>query len=107
MAETTFSSVQDMVASGVRAKFDLPSFPFAPLIVFFGQLQADTSIGQVRPVDHIGRIAPRPVLLVRAGRDTWVPAHNADALFAEVERQYRALRRPGAHAWPATSERLA
>lgn len=82
VAETTFSSVEEMMAAGVRAKFGLPAFPFAPLIVFFGQLQAGAAIDGIRPVDHIGRIAPRPILLIRAGRDDWVPADNADALLA-------------------------
>jgi fermentation-respiration switch protein FrsA (DUF1100 family) len=39
-------------------------------------------IGELRPVDAIGRIAPRPVLIIRAGRDVWVPAYNADLLYA-------------------------
>jgi fermentation-respiration switch protein FrsA (DUF1100 family) len=82
VAETTFSRLQDMVEMGVRAKTGLPAFPFAPLIIFFGEREAGVPIAAVRPVDAIGRLAPRPVLLIRAGRDTWVPAGNADLLYA-------------------------
>jgi len=71
-----------MMAMGVHAKTGLPSFPFAPLIVFFGERETGVPIAAVRPVDAIGRLAPRPVLLIRAGRDTWVPAGNADLLYA-------------------------
>lgn len=82
VAETTFSSLPDMVAMGVEAKTGLPSFPFAPLIVFFGERETGRRIADNRPVDSIGRLAPRPVLLIRGGRDTWVPAVNAARLFA-------------------------
>ena len=82
VAETTFSSIEDMVETVVRAKTGLPTFPFAPLIVYFGQREAGVPIAAVRPVDVIGRLAPRPVLLIRGGRDTWVPADNADLLYA-------------------------
>lgn len=82
VAETTFSTLPDMVAMGVEAKTGLPAFPFAPLIVWFGERETGRRIADVRPVDHIGRLSPRPLLLMRAGRDTWVPAFNADRLFA-------------------------
>jgi fermentation-respiration switch protein FrsA (DUF1100 family) len=82
VAETTFSTLPDMVAMGVHAKTGLPAFPFAPLIVWFGERETGRHIADVRPVDDIGRLAPRPVLLIRAGRDTWVPAFNADRLYA-------------------------
>lgn len=32
---------------------------------------------------------------------------NTGAFFAKIESEYRAVRRSGIHAWPATSERLA
>jgi fermentation-respiration switch protein FrsA (DUF1100 family) len=82
VAETTFSTLPDMVAMGVEAKTGLPAFPFAPLIVWFGERETGRHIADVRPVDHIARLSPRPVLLIRAGRDEWVPSFNADRLFA-------------------------
>ena len=82
VAETTFSTLQDMLATGVEAKTGLPAFPFAPLIAFFSERETGRRVTDNRPVDVIGRIAPRPVLLIRGGRDIWVPADNADKLFA-------------------------
>lgn len=81
VAETTFATIQDMMDTSIEAKTGLPAFPFAPLIVWFSERETGLRIADVRPVDYIGRISPRPVLIIRAGRDTWVPAHNADLLY--------------------------
>ncbi len=82
VAETAFSALNDMLVSGIEQETGLPAFPFAPLIVFFGQMQSGANIDQVRPVEDIGRIAPRPVMIIRGGQDLWVPAFNADRLYA-------------------------
>lgn len=82
VAETTFASLQDMMDTGVEQRTGLPAFPFAPLVTAFGELRTGGDISEVRPVQVIGRIAPRPVLIIRAGRDDWVPAFNADELMA-------------------------
>jgi fermentation-respiration switch protein FrsA (DUF1100 family) len=82
VAETTFSTLEDMVRTGVEAKTGLPAFPFAPLIVRFSEWETGRRIADNRPVDVIGRISSRPVLIIRGGRDIWVPADNADKLYA-------------------------
>lgn len=96
VAETTFSALEDMMAMGVRAKTGLPPFPFAPLIVWFGERETGRRIGDVRPVDVVGRISPRPILIIRAGRDEWVPASNADALYAAAGEPKELWDVPGA-----------
>jgi fermentation-respiration switch protein FrsA (DUF1100 family) len=96
VAETPFSALPDMVATGVEAKTGLPAFPFAPLIVWFGEQESGRRIADVRPVDAIGRLSPRPVLLIRAGRDRWVPAYNADLLYAAAGEPKTLWDAPGA-----------
>ncbi len=79
-AETPFATLRDMMATSIEQKTGLGQFPFVPLIVFFGEISSGASIDQVRPVDVIGRLEPRPVFIMRGGRDAWVPARNADLL---------------------------
>ncbi len=111
VAETTFSSLQDMMNTGVEAKTGLPAFPFAPLIVYFSERETGREIAQNRPVDVIGRIAPRPVLIIRGGQDIWVPADNADKLFAAAGEPKELWDAPNAEhavvqdAYPAEYER--
>lgn len=42
----------------------LPAFPFASLVIFWGQRMAGVRLGQIRPASVIGRISPRPVLII-------------------------------------------
>ncbi len=42
----------------------LPAFPFASLVIFWGQRMAGVRLGQIRPASVIGTISPRPVLII-------------------------------------------
>ncbi len=42
----------------------LPAFPFASLVIFWGQWMAGVRLGQIRPARVIGAISPRPVLII-------------------------------------------
>lgn len=42
----------------------LPAFPFANLIVWFGERISGARLAEIRPVRVIGRISPRPVLII-------------------------------------------
>jgi fermentation-respiration switch protein FrsA (DUF1100 family) len=81
VAEAAYTSIEDNLAHGVRALTGLPPFPFAPLVAWFGELQSGLDIRLVRPIDDVGKIAPRPLLLVQGELDTLVPPGNAEALY--------------------------
>jgi fermentation-respiration switch protein FrsA (DUF1100 family) len=81
VAEGAYTSVEENLASGVRAFLGLPPVPFVPLVVFFGQRETGLNLRQVRPVDDVGRIAPRPILIVHGALDGAVPPENARRLY--------------------------
>jgi dipeptidyl aminopeptidase/acylaminoacyl peptidase len=81
VAESTFTSIEDNVSEGITALTGLPPFPFAPLVVWFGEREAGIDIGQVSPVDAIGTISPRPVLIVHGELDPVISAENAPRLY--------------------------
>lgn len=81
VARSAYTSIEDNIGNGVESLTRLPSFPFAPLVVFFGQQQAGVDIRQVRPVDDIVTISPRPVLLVHGALDKTIPVANSYALY--------------------------
>ena len=62
--ESGFADVQRDIAVLVRRFTGLPPFPFANLIVFWGQLISGVKLGDIRPVRVIGDIHPRPVLII-------------------------------------------
>lgn len=80
--ESSFTTLQDNVAEGVRVIAGLPPFPFAPLIVYFGSQAAGLDISLVRPVDDIDDVAPRPVLIIHGRQDELVPVDSAERLYA-------------------------
>jgi dipeptidyl aminopeptidase/acylaminoacyl peptidase len=81
VAEGAYTSVEENLASGVRVFLGLPRMPFVPLVVFFGQRETGLNLRQVRPVDEVGRIAPRPILVVHGMQDPAVPLQNARRLY--------------------------
>ena len=82
VAESTFTSIEDNVSESITALTGLPPFPFAPLVVWFGEREAGIDIGQVSPIDAIGTISPRPVLIVHGELDSVISAENAPRLYA-------------------------
>jgi alpha-beta hydrolase superfamily lysophospholipase len=81
IAESAFTSVEDNISDSVQVLTGLPAFPFAPLVVFFGQREAGVDISAVRPVDIIASISPRAVLLIHGDLDATIPVRNAYALY--------------------------
>jgi fermentation-respiration switch protein FrsA (DUF1100 family) len=52
---------------------------------------------QLRPIDVIGRIAPRPVMLIHGIQDDIVPVRHAQTLFKAAEEPKELWVVPGAH----------
>lgn len=62
--ESGFADLQRDVAVLFKRFTGLPSFPFANLIVFWGQLISGVKLGDIRPMRVIGSISPRPVFVI-------------------------------------------
>jgi dipeptidyl aminopeptidase/acylaminoacyl peptidase len=81
VAESTFTSLEDEVASSFKTFSGLPAFPFAPLVVAFAQWQTGLHISEVRPIDDIVSIAPRPVFIIHGTEDGIIPAEQGLRLY--------------------------
>ena len=81
VAESAFTSLEDEVASSFTAFSGLPAFPFAPLTVAFAQRQTGLRISEVRPIDDIPSIAPRPVFIIHGTDDDLIPAEQGLRLY--------------------------
>lgn len=82
VAQSAYTSLEDNMADSFARFTGLPPMPFAPLVIFFGEREAGADIAQVRPVDEIASLSPRPILLVHGALDKLVPVSNARALYA-------------------------
>jgi pimeloyl-ACP methyl ester carboxylesterase len=80
-ANSAFSSLADTVETSVRFFTGLPPFPFAPLITFWAEREGGFRRDDVDATKWIGRISPRPVLLMQGGRDVVISTTSGQRLY--------------------------
>lgn len=80
-AEGAYASLADTITDNFDNFTGLPRFPFAPLTLALGAWQTGLNAEQVRPVDDVARISPRPILLIHGLADAAVAPENAQQLY--------------------------
>jgi fermentation-respiration switch protein FrsA (DUF1100 family) len=81
MADAAYESFQKVLERGVHDFTRITSSPFSDLIMWFMEDKADFDPTQVRPIDDIGQISPRPILIVHGTRDPLIDVEHAHHLF--------------------------
>lgn len=74
--DSPFATMGDVVAANYR-RYRLPSRPLVPLADLVNSVRYGYSYAQVRPLDAIARLAPRPVLLIHGTVDRVIPYEHA------------------------------
>jgi pimeloyl-ACP methyl ester carboxylesterase len=90
VAESAFSSIEDNISQGVRELTGLPPFPFAPLVIWFGEREAEAKIQLVRPIDDLAQISPRAIMFIHGEKDALVNVSNSQRLY-EAAMEPKAL----------------
>lgn len=85
VTESTFTSLDEMTSNGVRYLTGLPAWAFAPPVVWLAERETGVAVEQVRPVDVIASISPRPLLLLHGEEDAFIPVAHAEALYAAAQ----------------------
>jgi fermentation-respiration switch protein FrsA (DUF1100 family) len=80
--DSAYTSIADVLSDGIRSQIGIPGFPSAQIIVWMTGRATDANLFDVRPVDDIGAIAPRPILLMHGDADSTIPVWHARDLFA-------------------------
>jgi fermentation-respiration switch protein FrsA (DUF1100 family) len=81
VAQSPYATLEDMVQANVR-RLNLPTFPLAPMMVFFIERKLGFPVDTLAPIRRIGQISPRPVLILMGGKDTWVNPGGGQQLYA-------------------------
>jgi uncharacterized protein len=81
VADSAFSSLEDTIDTSVKFFTGLPSFPFGPMIRFWAAREGGFDAGAVDAKKWIGRISPRPVLIMQGGTDQVVSVSSGQKLF--------------------------
>src|SRR5580704_6491307 len=67
--DSGFSDAPRVIAASFEHFIHLPAFPFAPLTIAIADWRAGIDVNRVRPMDVIGEISPRPVLIIHETDD--------------------------------------
>ena len=97
IAQSTFTSLEDNISTGVRQLLGLPPFPFAPLVVFWGERISGMDLHTVNPAGQVKNIAPRPLLIMHGALDPLIPVDNAHGLYQAASEPKELYILAGAH----------
>lgn len=91
-----FSDASSAIAASFQHFIHLPAMPFAPITVWIASYRAGFDIERVRPVDVIGQISPRPILIIHGLDDYLIPVANSERNFAAAREPKELWLVPGA-----------
>lgn len=74
--DSPFATMSDVIAANYR-RYRLPSEPLLPVADLVNRLRYGYAFAQVRPLDLIGALAPRPILLLHGTEDRVTPYGHA------------------------------
>jgi uncharacterized protein len=81
VADSSFTSGRAVVAHNIRSVMRLPTEALVLAADEFVRLRHGYRFSQARPIDVIGQIAPRPLLIIHGANDTLVPVVHAQQLY--------------------------
>jgi uncharacterized protein len=81
IAEAAYSDADNVLADSYERYIGLPAFPFAPVTRMVAEWRAGLRMKDAQPIDYIGAISPRPVLLIHGLADESIPPDHTERLY--------------------------
>jgi fermentation-respiration switch protein FrsA (DUF1100 family) len=97
VADSSYADFLDAAKYSFRLVTRVPHFPLAPLAMTWAKLIVHVDASQLRPIDVIGGISPRPVLITHGVEDEIVPVRHAHTLFKAANEPKELWTVPDAH----------
>ncbi len=97
VADSAYAAFVDAVRSSFRQVVHFPHYPFGPMALRMAKWLMRVDPQQLRPLDSIGLIAPRPVFIIHGEDDDIVPVRHASLLFKAAGEPKQLWVAPGAH----------
>ncbi len=96
--EAAYSELKDEVGIGIGAQTPFPASPLDSIFIFVAERETGYRLSEVAPVAEIGKISPRPVLIMQGGNDKRIHADSGEKLFAAAgEPKYYWVEPSAAH----------
>jgi uncharacterized protein len=96
VADSAYASFLDAARHSFHQVTRLPHSPLAPIAMRWAKWIVHVDASQMRPIDVIGRLAPRPILITHGGDDEIVPIQHAYTLFKAADEPKELWIVPGA-----------
>jgi fermentation-respiration switch protein FrsA (DUF1100 family) len=97
VADSAYASFVDAAKYSFKLVTRVPHFPLAPMAMQWAKWIVHVDAAQLRPVDVIARISPRPILITHGVEDEIVPVRHAQTLFKAAEEPKELWIVPAAH----------
>ncbi len=81
VADSAYATFLDAARYSFRLVTRVPQFPIAPMAMRWAKWLVNVDASQLRPIDVIGRVSPRPILIAHGALDEIVPVQHAYSLF--------------------------
>jgi len=107
IAENSFAHIGSTIRRFARIFYRIPYFPFVPLTMLFASWRLGVRVGVFAPVTVIGKIAPRPILMLHGELDRRMPKADVRALWEAAKEPRFLWAIPGAghgDAWMVVRE---
>jgi fermentation-respiration switch protein FrsA (DUF1100 family) len=85
VADSSYATFLDAARYSFKVVTRLPHYPIAPIAMAWAKWMVNVDATQMRPIDDIGRIAPRPILITQGALDEIVPVQHAHTLFKAAQ----------------------
>src|SRR3954462_13062988 len=85
VADSAYANFLDAARYSFRLVTGVPHFPLASIAMHWAKWIVHVDASRLRPVDVIGQISPRPVLITHGGLDEIVPVRHAHPLFKAAD----------------------
>jgi pimeloyl-ACP methyl ester carboxylesterase len=81
VSDSSFATLEDAAGETLRRLYHLPRYPVVSVALWLAERLVGCRRDEARPLDHVGRIAPRPILLIHGTEDGLVPLSQALLLY--------------------------
>jgi len=97
VADSAYADFLDAARYSFRLVTRVPQFPIAPMAMRWAKWLVNVDASQLRPIDVIGRVSPRPLLIAHGALDEIVPLEHAHRLFQAAGEPRELWIEPQAH----------
>ncbi len=89
VSDCAYSDLEKAIARAIWMSYHIPQIPLGQVVIWAIEVRLRCWVRHLSPLQHIGRIAPRGVMIIHGMQDKSVPPESAQALFKAAREPKR------------------